>query len=209
MANIYCIGRNYVNHAKELGNEVPKQPLLFSKPTHALARADGSTYTYDYNKEDIHYELEIVLHIGKAVRPGDKVDDVVDKIGLGVDLTLRNLQSKLKEKGHPWLRAKGFPNSAILTNLWEFKGVEDCRNRLFSLYQNGNQVQCGSIRDMLFDFQAIIDECSTCFGLGKGDLIYTGTPEGVGSVEHGDHFVLKWDEEVVGSFQTQRSQSYQ
>ncbi|WP_413374670.1 fumarylacetoacetate hydrolase family protein [Alkalihalobacillus sp. 1P02AB] len=202
--NIYCIGRNYVNHAKELGNEVPTEPLLFSKPTHALALANGESYLYLYDGEEIHHELEIVLHINKDVKKGDKVEDVVDKMALGVDLTLRHLQTTLKKKGHPWLRAKGFPNSAIITEFWSFKGVDDCQKRSFSLLKNGNIVQEGTIKDMVFDFQAIIDECADTFGLGKGDIIYTGTPEGVGPVEHDDHFVLFWDEKEVGAFNAKR-----
>ncbi|MCM3762160.1 fumarylacetoacetate hydrolase family protein [Alkalihalobacillus oceani] len=200
VGNIYCIGRNYVKHAEELGNAVPEEPLLFSKPTHALVQADGREIILPQDKGEIHHELEIVLQMKREVKAGDRVADVVGAMALGVDLTLRDVQSALKKKGHPWLRAKGFKQSAIVGPFWEFTSVEDCKQVDFSLVKNGEVVQKGNISHMIFDFQTIIDECADCFGLGEGDLIYTGTPEGVGPLTSGDAYQLFWGEDEKGSF---------
>ncbi|WP_100406504.1 fumarylacetoacetate hydrolase family protein [Bacillus solitudinis] len=197
--NIFCIGRNYAKHATELGNEIPDSPILFSKPTHALASASGHTLTFQKGKGEIHHELEIVLLIDRPVKKGDKLEDVVSKMALGVDLTLRDIQSDLKKKGQPWLRAKGFKNSAIITDFWKFSGVEQCEN--FYLVNNGRVIQEGNVQDMIFDFQSIIDECEDVFGLGTGDIIFTGTPEGVGPISDGDVFKMYWGEEEKGQFQ--------
>ncbi|TWI56166.1 fumarylacetoacetate hydrolase family protein [Halalkalibacter nanhaiisediminis] len=198
--NIYCIGRNYAKHAEELGNAIPKQPILFSKPTHALVYTDGQVISLPKDKGEVHHEIEIVLRIDRDVQKGDRVEDVVSEIALGLDLTLRDVQSVLKEKGHPWLRAKGFKNSAIVTPFWKFEGVESLKQVDFSFVKNGDVIQKGNIQNMMFDFQAIIDECAECFGLGKGDLIYTGTPEGVGPLHSGDECILYWGAEEKGRF---------
>ncbi|WP_088102725.1 fumarylacetoacetate hydrolase family protein [Halalkalibacter urbisdiaboli] len=204
VGNIFCIGRNYANHASELGNEIPKEPILFSKPTHALTYADGETICFPNGQGDIHHELEIVLYIDREVNRGDRVDDVVGKMALGLDLTLRDVQTALKDKGHPWLRAKGFKNSAIMTKLWDFPGEEACKKQTFSLTKNGVTVQKGNIQDMMFNFQAIIHECLDVFGLGEGDLIYTGTPEGVGPIADGDEFIFYWGGEEKGRFRVSK-----
>lgn len=198
--NIFCVGRNYVAHAYELGNEVPNEQILFSKPTHALVFTNGQKIALPKNKGTIHHELEIVLRIGKQVQPGDKVDEVVSHMALGLDLTLRDVQTKLKECGYPWLRAKGFKNSAIATTFWSFPGVAHCKRKHFSLTKNGAVVQKGNIMNMIFSFQAIINECATHFGLHEGDLIYTGTPEGVGPLQSGDECVFFWGEAEKGRF---------
>ncbi|GAE35620.1 fumarylacetoacetate hydrolase family protein [Halalkalibacter akibai JCM 9157] len=198
--NIYCIGRNYVNHAKELGNEVPKEPLLFSKPSHALVETKGQNIALPQQLGDIHHEIEIVLRINKDVKSGDRLEDVVSQMALGLDLTLRDVQSKLKTKGHPWLRAKGFKNSAIITPFWNISKKEDLSEFDFSLFKNGQVVQKGNSQAMIFDFQRIIDECEQFFGLGEGDLLFTGTPEGVGPIVSGDVCQLFWGEIEKGSF---------
>ncbi|MFK3938636.1 fumarylacetoacetate hydrolase family protein [Alkalihalobacillus sp. NPDC078783] len=197
--NIFCVGRNYAEHAKELGNEVPDTPILFTKPTNALATADGQTLSYPNNQGEIHHELEIVLKIGRSPN-SDSVNDRVVEMALGIDLTLRDLQSTLKKKGHPWERAKGFRNSAILTPFWSFPSVEDIEHTTFTLKKNGETVQYGNSTQMLFNFQQLIDECEQAFGLDEGDIIFTGTPEGVGPISEGDHFTLIWGEEEKGSF---------
>jgi fumarylpyruvate hydrolase len=201
--NIFCIGRNYANHALELGNAIPTSPILFSKPTYSLVKADGSKILFPGDRGEIHHELEIVIHIGKEVTADFQVEDVVDKVALGIDFTLRDEQSKLKAKGHPWLKAKGFKNSAIITDFWDFPGIEACKAVDFSLLRNGNVVQLGNIKDMMFDFKQIIEQCNYYFGLTKGDVIYTGTPEGVGPIQHGDDFKLMWNDEEKGSFTVQ------
>jgi len=198
--NIFCIGRNYINHVKELKNAIPERPILFLKPSHALVEANGEAISLPKNEGTIHHEIEVVLKIDKEVKLGDSVNDVVGQMALGLDLTLRDVQTELKKQGHPWLRAKGFKNSAIVTPFWEFNGVEKCKEIEFSFVKNGELIQKGQIADMMFDFQAIIDDCVNCFGLGQGDLIYTGTPEGVGPLHSGDFCQLFWGKEEKGQF---------
>ncbi|KHF39193.1 fumarylacetoacetate hydrolase family protein [Halalkalibacter okhensis] len=197
--NIYCIGRNYAKHAEELGNAIPEQPLLFSKPSHSLTRANGQSIVLPKGLGEIHYELEIVLKINKPVQKGDKVTDVVSEMALGLDLTLRDVQSELKKKGQPWLRAKGFKHSAIITNFWTFD-QEECATTSFAFELNGERVQIGNSRDMIFPFQDIIDECAEWFGLDEGDLIFTGTPEGVGPINSKDVGKMFWGKEEKGHF---------
>lgn len=196
--NIYCVGRNYRLHAEELGNAVPTSPFLFSKPTHALVEANGQSIGVPGNKGEVHYEAELVLHVARPYEPGMKVEDVVDKMALGIDLTLRDVQSELKKKGHPWLKAKGFPNSAVLTSFHPFLGQEACQEADFSLVKNGETVQRGNTRDMLFDMQTIVEFTAEHFGLGLGDIIYTGTPAGVGPVADGDKLELFFGTERWG-----------
>jgi fumarylpyruvate hydrolase len=200
--NIFCVGRNYADHAKELNNEVPTSPFLFSKPTHALVAANGQPVLLPKDNGAIHFEAELVLHISKAYEKGMRVDELVDQMALGIDFTLRDVQSELKKKGHPWLRAKGFPNSAVLTKFIDFPGFEACKQTDFTLLKNESVVQRGNIDDMIFDLQALIDFTGEHFGLGAGDILYTGTPAGVGPIEDGDHFVLNWGNAAMGEFST-------
>ncbi len=196
--NIYCVGRNYVLHAKELNNEVPTSPFIFSKPTHAAVEANGQTIVLPGDRGAVHYEVEFVIKVSKDYQKGIKVDEIVESMAVGIDFTLRDVQSELKKKGHPWLLAKGFPNSAVLSKFIDFPGEEACKKRNFSLKKNGEHVQIGNIKNILFDLQTIIDFSGENFGLGEGDIIFTGTPEGVGPVCSDDHFVLLWGEEVLG-----------
>ncbi|MBU9711414.1 fumarylacetoacetate hydrolase family protein [Evansella tamaricis] len=198
--SVFCIGRNYVNHVKELGNEIPESPLIFSKPTQAIAIADGSTIKFPNHRGEIHHELEIVILISKEIQGDFKVEDVVGKIALGIDFTLRDEQTELKEMGHPWLKAKGFRNSAVLTEFWEFPGVVSCNETEISLRKGDQIVQRGKSSQMMFDFKRIIEECHELFGLGMGDIIFTGTPAGVGPIKDGDRFRMCWGNEEKGSF---------
>lgn len=196
--NIFCVGRNYQLHAAELGNQVPSSPMIFSKPTHALVEANGQNVFLPSNQGEIHYETEFVIHLSQSYKKGIQVEEIVDQIALGIDFTLRDVQSNLKAKGHPWLLAKGFRNSALITSFHPFLGVDPCKKTDFSLLKNGLQIQKGNISDMIFDLQTIIDFCGEQFGLGQGDLIYTGTPAGVGKVIDGDHLQLFWGDEKWG-----------
>ncbi len=196
--NIYCVGRNYAAHAKELQNEVPTSPMLFSKPTHALVEAAGQKVSLPGNRGSIHFETEIVIRIGKPYEQGIKVEDIIDSFTIGIDFTLRDVQSELKKKGHPWLLAKGFPNSAIVSKFIPFPGIEEIKKVDFSLIKNEEKVQRGNIKNMLFDLQTIIDFTALNFGLGEGDLIYTGTPEGVDPVNDNDHLTLLWGNSILG-----------
>ncbi|WP_057912700.1 fumarylacetoacetate hydrolase family protein [Peribacillus muralis] len=197
--NIYCVGRNYEMHAKELNNEVPTSPFLFSKPTHSLVEANGQFITLPNDQGTIHYETELVIHIAKQYETGMKVDDIVDAIAVGLDLTLRDVQAQLKLKQHPWLLAKGFKNSAVVSTFIPFPGVEACKQSDFSLIKNGELVQVGNIKDLLFDLQTIIEFTGEHFGLGKGDIIFTGTPSGVGPLSDQDKLSLIWGGKEIGS----------
>lgn len=196
--NIYCVGRNYVLHAKELNNEVPTSPFLFTKPTHALVQASGQEIQLPGDRGEVHYEVELVIHIGKPYKKGLSVDEIVDKMALGIDFTLREVQGELKKKGLPWLLAKGFPNSALITPFIPFPGEENLKKTNFSLWKNGERVQCGNIEEMIFSLQIQIDFVAEHFGLGEGDIIYTGTPAGVGAIAHGDYLSLRWGEDTLG-----------
>lgn len=183
---IFCIGRNYADHAKELNNPVPSDPIIFMKPATALLKEGEAFYIPDFS-ENIHYELEIVLQIcknGKSIDP-KFANGYYDKIGLGIDFTARDLQDKLKSKGHPWEIAKAFDYSAALGSFTakEQLDLEDIR---FRLDKNGTTVQDGSTRDLIFGFDMLISYISRFFTVQKGDLIFTGTPAGVGKVEKGD-----------------------
>lgn len=196
--NIYCVGRNYALHAKELQNEVPTSPFLFSKPTHALVEAKGQEVILPGDRGSVHFEVELVVRIGRTYEPGMKVDDIVDRMAVGIDFTLRDVQSELKKKSYPWLLAKGFPNSALLSRFIAFPGVEACKKADFALLKNGEQAQLGNIGHMIFDLQTLIDFSAHHFGLGEGDIIFTGTPEGVGPISDGDRLSLVWDEQTLG-----------
>lgn len=205
--NIYCVGRNYGLHAAELGNSVPDEPMIFTKPTHALTRMDGSVIELPAGRGEVHYEAELVLHIGRNYYPGNTVDELVDRMALGIDFTLRDVQSVIKQKGYPWLPAKGFLRSAAVTPFVPFPGFEEVKRVEFSLVRNGQEAQRGNLNDMIFDLQVIIDYIAQHYGLGEGDLIYTGTPAGVAAVQDGDRFELVWGEETLGSFQASFSAS--
>jgi len=196
--NIYCIGRNYRAHAAELGNDVPEEPMVFLKPTHALVPMDGRDILLPGGRGEIHYEAELVVRIAKPCTPGCHPDDVIDRMALGVDFTLRDVQSGLKAKGHPWLAAKGFLGSAPLTAFRPFPGIGNLLTTDFVLLKNGRQAQAGNVSRMIFDLRKLIDFISLHYGLGPGDILFTGTPEGVGPVDDGDRLELLWGNEVWG-----------
>ncbi len=183
---IFCIGRNYAEHAKELNNAVPTSPIVFMKPPTALL-LDNQPFFYPEFSKDIHYELEIVLKIcknGKHVQP-EFATTYYDKIALGIDFTARDVQEKCKEKGHPWEIAKAFDQSAVLSSTVDLpqnyqEGIS------FHLLKNGIKVQDGNTKDLIFSFNQLICHISKYFTLQQGDLIYTGTPSGVGPVQKGD-----------------------
>lgn len=184
---IICIGRNYVDHAKELNNPVPSQPLVFMKPSSALLVNDKPLY-YPAFTEDLHYEVEVVLKIGKNgrhVQP-EFASKYYTQVGLGIDFTARDVQARCKAKGHPWEIAKAFDNSAVLSPFVDIAEVMDSQAIEFRLDKNGETVQKGNTKDMIFSFEDIIVYVSTFFKLHQGDMIYTGTPAGVGPVQIGD-----------------------
>lgn len=199
MTNIYCVGRNYALHAKELQNDIPTAPFLFLKPTHALVCGDDREIVLPGGKGDLHYEAELVIHIGKEYEKGMTVDEVVDQMTIGIDFTLRDVQTECKKQGKPWLQAKGFKNSALVGSFIPFPGEEECKKTFFSLEKNDQTVQNGCIKNMIFTLQEIIDFTGLHYGIGRGDLIFTGTPEGVGAVQNGDTLRLFWGDQELGS----------
>jgi 2-keto-4-pentenoate hydratase/2-oxohepta-3-ene-1,7-dioic acid hydratase in catechol pathway len=184
---IICIGRNYAEHARELNNDVPSDPVLFMKPESAIAQ-HGQPLAYPDFTKDMHYECELVVRIGvsgKFITEDDALSHV-DAITLGIDFTARDVQSKLKEKGLPWELAKAFDGSAVVGNMQPLAFFKDLNNLRFELDKNGHTVQRGFTGDMLFPVARIIAHSSQYFSLQAGDLIFTGTPAGVGPVAPGD-----------------------
>lgn len=184
---IFCIGRNYAEHAKELQNAVPTEPLVFTKQPTSLLLNDKPFYYPEFT-EDLHYEGELVLKIaknGKHIQP-EFAHRYYDSIAFGIDFTARDLQENLKKKGHPWEIAKAFDHSAPLSSFIPLTALENPKDIHFQLYKNGNLVQNGQTRDLLFTFDTLICHLSKYFTLLKGDMIYTGTPAGVGPVQPGD-----------------------
>jgi len=184
---IFCIGRNYVNHAKELGNKIPAEPIIFMKPPTALLINNKPFYYPDFSKK-IHYECEIVIKIGKNGKHINEkfASNYIKSISLGIDFTARDLQEKLKAKGHPWEIAKGFNHSAVISNFIPKENFKDLNNIDFYLLKNGKKVQIGNTKEMLFNMEKIITHISKYFLIHQGDYIYTGTPEGVGEIQIGD-----------------------
>ncbi|WP_374164863.1 fumarylacetoacetate hydrolase family protein [Arcticibacter sp. MXS-1] len=184
---IIAVGRNYAEHAKELNNPVPPAPVIFMKPDTAVLKDNNPFYHPDFS-QDIHHEIEIVLKIckeGKHVSP-KFAGNYFDEIGLGVDFTARDIQQKHKEKGLPWELAKSFDHSAPISRFLPRDSFADLNNISFGLSINGKNVQQGNTKDLLFPFENLIVFISQYITLKKGDLIFTGTPQGVGKVNIGD-----------------------
>ncbi|MEK0442091.1 MAG: hypothetical protein RL403_1069 [Bacteroidota bacterium] len=187
---IICIGRNYAAHIEELKNEKPGQPVVFLKPDTALIKG-GAPFFYPDFSTNIHHEIELVLKIskeGKYIQP-QFAHRYFEEIGLGIDFTARDLQDQCKAKGLPWEIAKAFNGSAPIGEFKSVAELGDLKNIDFHLEINGELKQKGNTSLMLFDFATIISYVSQFFTLKKGDLIYTGTPAGVGPVQIGDQLI--------------------
>ena len=182
---IFCVGRNYAEHAKELGNAIPEAPVIFMKPDTALL-APGAKFEYPSFTSDLHYEIELVLRIGKTAKNISAANALscVDAITVGIDFTARDVQAGLKSKGLPWEKAKAWDNSAIIGDWKPFN--TDGAEILFSLTKNGQKVQSGTTLDMIYSFETLLEHISGYFTLSPGDLVYTGTPAGVGPCLPGD-----------------------
>ena len=184
---IFCVGRNYADHAKELGNAVPEEPVIFMKPKTALLQPNTPFYYPEFSNE-LHYEVELILRIAKNGKyiPENQASKYYDAISVGIDFTARDIQANLKKKGLPWEKAKAWDNSAVAGN-WILLSDEMLNNPIhFSLNKNREQVQLGDTRDMIFSFDHIVSHISQYFSLNIGDMIYTGTPAGVGECVSGD-----------------------
>ncbi|GIO13636.1 fumarylacetoacetate hydrolase [Cohnella xylanilytica] len=195
--NIYCVGRNYRLHAAELGNAVPESPMIFTKPTHALVPWQGEV-GLPGSSGAVHYEAEIVLYVAEPFRPERPLDEQISHFTVGLDLTLRDVQDRLKAKGYPWLEAKGFRNSAAVGNWLPYPGLAELAAKDFSLLINGREAQRGNVKDMVFGFAELAAFIHSRYGLGAGDLIYTGTPAGVGALRSSDELVLQYGGQEVG-----------
>ncbi len=187
---IIAIGRNYAAHIEELNNERPSEPVIFLKPDTAVLRNNAPFYYPDFSN-NIHFEVELLLKIGREGKYIEKgfAHKYYDEIGIGVDFTARDLQQKCKEKGLPWEIAKGFNGSAPISQFINKTNFDDLKNINFRLEVDGEEKQSGNSSLMLFDFDDIISYVSKFFTLKKGDIIFTGTPAGVGPVQIGNKLV--------------------
>ncbi len=195
---IICIGRNYSEHAKELKNELPDKPIVFIKPQTALLKDNKPFYIPEWSK-DLHYETEIVLKISKQGKYVEEkfANKYYSEVTVGIDFTARDLQAQQKAKGLPWEIAKAFDHSAVLG---EFRKPK-FKNINFSMNLNGVEVQKGNTGDVIFSFEKIIAYASQFFTLQQGDLIFTGTPAGVGPVKIGDRLEGFLEDEKVFDFE--------
>ncbi len=185
---IIGIGRNYQKHAAELNNPVPDSPLIFMKPDTALLRSNSDFYYPEYS-QDIHFECELIVRIsreGKYIQE-DFVSTYINGIGLGIDFTARDLQTEAKKKGLPWTLAKGFNHSAPVSEFISPEEFPDLQDIHFTCDINGVRKQQGHTKDMIFTIPYLISYISKYITLKKGDIIFSGTPEGVGPVKVGDH----------------------
>lgn len=185
--SIFCIGRNYIEHAKELDNPVPKSPVVFTKPASSLI-FDNDSIIIPEQTRDVHHEVEMVVAIGKSGKqiPQESAHNFIAGYAIGIDVTARDIQSRLKEKSHPWDIAKGIDTFAPLGNFVPADQISDSEPFYLSLTRNGETVQSGTTRDMIFNTAYLIHHLSNYFTLNPGDLIFTGTPEGVGPITSGD-----------------------
>ncbi|NQX81569.1 MAG: fumarylacetoacetate hydrolase family protein [Flavobacteriaceae bacterium] len=184
---IICIGRNYAKHIEELSNQKPDSPVVFMKPDSAIV-LKNNPFIIPHFSDEIHYETEVLVKInkvGKNISP-EFSHKYYDEIGLGIDFTARDVQEQCKTKGLPWEKAKAFDGSAFVSVFQPKQNFEDINNINFSLNINKNTVQKGNTKDMLWNIDELISYVSKYFTLKKGDIIFTGTPAGVGKVNTGD-----------------------
>ena len=195
---IFCVGRNYAEHATELGNAIPDEPVIFMKPKSALLQAHTPFYYPEFTNE-LHYECELVLRISKN---GKYIQDkfaskYYDAVSVGIDFTARDIQNELKTKGLPWEKAKAWDNSAAVGKWIPFQNLKNKKDVNFGLYKNKELVQQGNSSQMIFNFDYIISHISNYFSLNIGDLIFTGTPAGVGECVVGDELEAFIEKEML------------
>ncbi|MDT0643513.1 fumarylacetoacetate hydrolase family protein [Zunongwangia sp. F363] len=200
---IICIGRNYTEHISELKNERPEEPVIFQKPDTAILLKKQPFFIPDFSN-DVHYEVEVLVKIKKVGKHIQQkfAHKYYDQVGLGIDFTARDLQQKLKEKGLPWEKAKAFDGAAVIGEKWLNKNeIKDINNLNFSLLKNDKAVQNGNTSLMLWKIDELISYISTFFTLKIGDVIFTGTPSGVGKVEINDRLTGFIGQEKIFSIQ--------
>ena len=195
---IICVGRNYAAHAKELGNEIPTEPVIFMKPKSALLQSHTPFYYPEFTNE-LNYECELVLRVcknGKYIQERH-ASNYYNAITTGIDFTARDIQNQLREKGLPWEKAKAFDNSAAIGKFIDITPGFNKKNINFTFYKNKELVQQGNSADMIFSFDVIIEHISSYFSLNIGDLIFTGTPAGVGECVVGDELEAFVEKEML------------
>jgi 2-keto-4-pentenoate hydratase/2-oxohepta-3-ene-1,7-dioic acid hydratase in catechol pathway len=199
---IFCIGRNYADHAKEMGSAVPDEPIIFMKPKSALIQGHTPFYYPEFTN-DLHYEAELVVRIsknGKYIQE-KHASNYYNAISVGIDFTARDIQQQLKEKGLPWEKAKAFDNSAAVGKFIDLTPAIDKKNVNFSLLKNKEVVQKGNSGSMIFSIDKIVSNISNYFSINIGDLIFTGTPPGVGECLVGDLLEAYFEKEPVLSIE--------
>lgn len=184
---IFCVGRNYADHAKELNNEVPDEPVIFMKPKSALLQPHTPFYYPEFTNE-LHYECELVLRISKNGKYIQEkfASKYYDAVSVGIDFTARDIQDELKKKGLPWEKAKAWDNSAVVGKWIPLANVKNKKDINFGMNKNKEVMQQGNSKDMIFDFDYLISYISNYFSVNIGDLVFTGTPKGVGEIVVGD-----------------------
>ncbi|HEY5463884.1 MAG TPA: fumarylacetoacetate hydrolase family protein [Hanamia sp.] len=195
---IFCIGRNYAEHAKELGNGIPDEPIIFMKPKSALVQGHTPFYYPEFTN-DLHYEAELVVRIsknGKYIQE-KHASNYYDAISVGIDFTARDIQTQLKEKGLPWEKSKSFDNSAAVGKFIELTPAIDKKNINFSFAKNKEIVQKANSKEMIFSIDKVVANISNYFSINIGDLIFTGTPAGTGECIVGDSFEGYFEKEMV------------
>lgn len=194
VGKIVCVGRNYAEHAKELGNEIPEKPVVFIKPASAIVYS-GDKIIYPSCSKDMHHEVELVLLIGETIKNANinEAEDAIVGYGVGLDMTLRDVQNELKKKGHPWTIAKCFDTSAVVSEFVLKSNYRLMLDEEISLSVNGQLRQKEKLSKMLFKPAEIVEYLSSLMTLEEGDLVFTGTPAGVGKVEVGDRLLGKID----------------
>lgn len=199
---IYCVGRNYVAHITELAHEVPTEPLIFLKPNRSLCRSGSRIHLPEFSR-CVHYEAELVLAIGQDADELDEANalEVVAGYGVGLDLTARDVQNLAKDKGLPWTKAKGFKDSACVSDFVPAAAVPDPTRAEFLFYVNDELRQHGHPKRMIYPPAVILCELARTYGLRRGDLVFTGTPEGVGELKSGDALHLQLVGQVEARFE--------
>ncbi|MDP7034830.1 MAG: fumarylacetoacetate hydrolase family protein [Planctomycetota bacterium] len=192
VGKILCVGRNYADHAKEMGAPPPDEPLLFLKPPTAL-RAEGGSIKLPTWSQDIHHEVELVVRIDSEVIDGtiQECQTAVDACAVGLDLTARDIQTRAKKRGHPWCVAKGWDNSAPISALVPIQNIQELEGRHLELEIDGERRQYGRLDQMIWSVPELIAFASHRFRLEPGDLLFTGTPSGVGPIKKGDRIVSR------------------
>lgn len=187
IGKIVCVGRNYVEHAKELGNDVPEKPVVFLKPASAVIYS-GEKIIHPSFSENMHHETELVLLIGKTIKDADEkeAEEAIIGYGVGLDMTLRDIQTVLKKKGHPWTIAKGFDTSAVISEFISKNDYKLTMNEDIILRVNNDERQHEKLNKMIFNPSQIVEYISSLMTLEEGDLVFTGTPAGVNKTVKGD-----------------------